>query len=96
MDTDKLDLCRNEQNRPRADENELAKAIGRLLLAPESKEKEEEEEFTKPDMVACVHFEDENGVEETEEVPCHRTILSARCLYFRRALLSGMREANER
>ena len=31
-----------------------------------------------------------------EVIKCHRVILAARCPYFRRALLSGMREAIER
>jgi hypothetical protein len=34
--------------------------------------------------------------EEKKEIRCHRVILAARCPYFRRALLSGMREAIER
>ena len=39
--------------------------------------------------------EDESGRSE-EVIKCHRVILAARCPYFRRALLSGMREAIER
>ena len=39
--------------------------------------------------------DDESGRAE-EVIKCHRVILAARCPYFRRALLSGMREAIER
>ena len=38
----------------------------------------------------------ESGRATEEVIKCHRVILAARCPYFRRALLSGMREAIER
>ncbi len=39
---------------------------------------------------------DEEVGDESVSIPCHRVILAARCPYFRRALLSGMREDIER
>ena len=30
---------------------------------------------------------------EVEQIPCHRVVVAARCDWFRRALLSGMRES---
>lgn len=35
----------------------------------------------------------EEGVIEVDHIPCHRVIVASRCDWFRRALLSGMRES---
>ncbi len=75
----------------------------------EQNEGEAVEEF-ETDMEVVVHFEEEKEGEEGEEedaetatptmttvsIPCHRSVMAARCPYFRRALLSGMREDIER
>ncbi len=46
-----------------------------------------------PDMEVVVRGEDG---EAAATIPCHRVVLAARCPYFKRALLSGMREDIER
>lgn len=74
-------------------ENKLAERIDLLFGGQDS-----------VDMIAVVHEDDDDehsdGDEDKRsnvyEIKCHRVILAARCPYFKRALLSGMKEDIER
>ena len=80
-----LNLCGNLYSPPAANDNDLALRIGAVFDKMSSE---------VPDMVIVVHCDDVEV--EDVEIPCHRVILGARCPYFRRALLSGMKEAIEK
>ena len=81
---DELDLCKNlVVPPPPEDSNGLASNLERTFDVMEV-----------PDMTVAVYSSSED--QEAEIIPCHRVVLAARCAYFRRALLSGMREAIER
>ena len=84
-----LNLCSNLYSPPQSDSNDLALRIGTVFDQMASE---------KPDMMIVVHHAEDGEEAETEdvEIPCHRVILGARCPYFRRALLSGMKEAIEK
>lgn len=45
---------------------------------------------------ACEKHEEEESETEIVEIMAHRVIVSSRCDWFRRALLSGMKEAIDR
>lgn len=98
---EELNLCGKLHVPASPESNDLARNVSKILEA-----------MPNPDMEVVVSNammmsapqregsgDDEDGDESgrTEEViKCHRVILAARCPYFRRALLSGMREAIER
>lgn len=68
---------------PRSDQNPLALKMAEYCQSDKH-----------ADMILVVHDTDVDG--QKVEIPCHRFILASRCPYFKRALLSGMREAIER
>ena len=82
---------------PPGDKSPLAQSVLQLLLSGDYADMSFT--FDTTDLVhcstcaECKHFSKQNS---RAEIPVHRVIVGTRCDWFRRALLSGMKESIER
>ena len=81
---------------PPGDKSPLARSVMQLLISGDHADMRFI--LDKTDSTHCSTCEGFQGIrnQNTLEIPAHRVIVATRCDWFRRALLSGMKESIER
>lgn len=81
---------------PPGDKSPLARSVMQLLISGDHADMRFI--LNKTDLTHCSTCEGFQGIrnQNTLEIPAHRVIVATRCDWFRRALLSGMKESIER